>query len=311
MALNGVATVVYGVDDVARCAAFYADFGLTPTLQTAAETAFKLPEGSIVRLLHADDASLPDRFSEGPGIRETVWGVESPDELDRLESDLATDRIVMRDSDGTVHFRDDQGTPMGLRVFERQAPPASSERVNSPGRVDRWNQHRSWYESAKPSLIHHVVYGVPDIERGMAFYVNRLGFRITDVARERGIFARCAGRNDHHNLFLMKADKARFAHISFGVENIDELMAGANHMSRNGWKSPMGLGRHRISSTIFYYLVGPCGGETEYSADMDYLDDNWQPRIWEPKFGNVYWVATLPPTLQEKPVVDVQLLDPS
>jgi hypothetical protein len=36
----------------------------------------------------------------------------------------------------------------------------------------------------------------------------------------------------------------------FGGENLDELLAGANHMQRQEWASKLGLGRHRISSTI-------------------------------------------------------------
>ena len=309
MALNGVSMVTYGVDDLALCMRFYLDFGLTPLVQTATEATFQLYEGSIVRLLHADDARLPARFSDGPGIRETIWGVETAAELAALERDLSSDRVVDRDADGVLHFRDDQGLPMGLRVFARRAPTTPAEPVNAPGRVDRWNRHRAWYDHAAPRLIHHVVYGVPDIERAMAFYVDRLGFRVTDVSRGRGIFARCAGRNDHHNLFFLKSPSPHFAHISFGVENIDELVTGANEMTRRGWKSALGLGRHRISSTLFYYIIAPCGGETEYSADMDHLTDDWQPRIWEPRFGNLFWVAALPPQLQELPAPDVQLLE--
>jgi hypothetical protein len=43
---------------------------------------------------------------------------------------------------------------------------------------------------------------------------------------------RSDGRSDHHNIFWMKSEEPRFVHISFGVENLDELLAGANHMQR-------------------------------------------------------------------------------
>jgi hypothetical protein len=50
------------------------------------------------------------------------------------------------------------------------------------------------------------------------------------------------------------------------------------------------------------------GGEAEYPADTDYLDDDWQPRIWEPLFGNQHWVAALHPFLEILPLEDVRLL---
>ena len=81
-----------------------------------------------------------------------------------------------------------------------------------------------------------------------------------------------------------------------------------NNMQRRGWSSKLGLGRHRISSTIYFYIENPAGGEAEYSADTDCLDDNWQPRIWEPLFGNQHWVADLPAFLATPPREDVRPL---
>ena len=309
MAVRGVAQVLYGVDDLDRCTTFYRDFGLTEVDGEENEVRFQLAEGSLVRLFERSDGRLPPSICTSQGVREVVWGVDDRAELDALASDLANDRDVVQGRDGTVRFKDDQGLPMALSVFARTKPEQLLDRVNAPGRMDRLNELRTWYERATPKLIHHVVFGVPDIDRGMRFYVDRLKFRITDVSRERGIFARCNGRHDHHNLFLLKSAEPFFAHISFGVENIDELLAGANHMTRQGWTSKLGLGRHRISSTLFYYLDAPCGGETEYSTDMDYLDDNWRPRAWEPRFGNLHWVAELPPQLQSMPAPDVAFLD--
>ena len=112
------------------------------------------------------------------------------------------------------------------------------------------------------------------------------------------MFMRCDGRNDHHNLFLFRAPKLLFSHVSFAVETIDELMAGANDMQRRGWKSDVGLGRHRISSLMFYYIASPAGGQSEYSADSDYLTDDWQPRLWDASFGHYQWLAQPPPEVR-------------
>lgn len=308
MAIVGVQTAIYGVDDLAKCEKFFTDFGLVPARRSGEEVDFRLPEGSHVVLRHADDPTLPKPFASGPGVRQVIWGVDSAESLAAVEAELRKDRAVARAADGTIICEDDAGLPIGFRVFQREALVSEEEFTNAPGLARRWNKHRKWFDHARPQLIHHVVFGCPDFEKAAAFYRTRLKFRVTDVARGRGIFLRADGRSDHHNIFWMKTEKPAFMHISLGVENLDELLAGANNMQRQGWSSKLGLGRHRISSTIYFYIENPAGGEAEYSADTDCLDDNWQPRIWEPLFGNQHWVADLPAFLATPPKEDVRLL---
>lgn len=308
MAIVGVQSAVYGVDDLAVCEKFFADFGLVVSSQSADEIDYELPEGSHVILRRSRDPSLPTAFASGPGIRRVIWGVDTKANLDAVEAELSRDRAVTRDADGTIYTEDDAGLAIGFRVFTRNKLVSEEEFTNAPGLPRRWNKHRKWFNRAKPQLIHHVVFGFPEFDKAAAFYKDRLKFRVTDVARGRGIFLRADGRSDHHNIFWAKTEKPTFMHVSFGVENLDELLSGANHMQRQGWNSKLGLGRHRISSTIYFYIENPAGGEAEYSADTDCLDDNWQPRIWEPLFGNQHWVADLPAFLATPPNEDVRLL---
>jgi hypothetical protein len=77
------------------------------------------------------------------------------------------------------------------------------------------------------------------------------------------------------------------------VEDIDELMLGANFMQDRGWSDERRfaerLNRHRISSAMYYYFPNPNGGDAEYHADTDYLDSSWIPRVWETMFGAAMW----------------------
>jgi catechol 2,3-dioxygenase-like lactoylglutathione lyase family enzyme len=308
MAIVGVQSVVYGVDDLPACEKFFTDFGLAIATKSADEVAFRLPEGSHVLLRRADDVSLPKAFAGSASVRHVIWGVDTHDSLASVEAELRKDRPVTRDADGTISCEDDVGLSIGFRVFDRTKLVSEEEFTNSPGLARRWNKHRKWFSRARPQLIHHVVFGCQQFEKAAAFYKNRLKFRVTDVARGRGIFLRADGRSDHHNIFWAKTEKPIFMHVSFGVENLDELLAGANNMQRCGWNSKLGLGRHRISSTIYFYVENPAGGEAEYSPDTDCLDDSWQPRVWEPLFGNQHWVADLPAFLATPPAEDVRLL---
>jgi catechol 2,3-dioxygenase-like lactoylglutathione lyase family enzyme len=188
--------------------------------------------------------------------------------------------------------------------------------VNAPGRVNRLNQHRKWRLRAMPKVIAHVVFAVPGYDAAAAFMIERLGFRLSDNQRGFGQYLRAPGANNHHNLLLLNANAPfpgmdgmlRFHHANFGVEDIDEIMVGANHMVRQGWEpSHLGLGRHRIDSALFYYLPCPAGGEAEYGADADYVDDSWVPRDWaEPLFAYSHFVHNLPPFLMKPPAWDVR-----
>ncbi|MBL8385965.1 MAG: VOC family protein [Burkholderiales bacterium] len=309
MALLGVQSLIYGVDDLEAASRFYDDFGLAATRRDAAVVEYTLEDGASVVLRRNDDPALPARFTSAPGVREVIWGVDTSAALEALGASLAADRKVTRDADGTLHTTDASGIAIGFRVFARKPLEAVTSTENAPGQVRRWNEHRRWVRRAQPRCMNHVVFGVPDVDAAATFYRERLGFRVTDVSRGLGVFLRCDGRAEHHSIFFLKTGIVSWHHVAFAVQNIDEVMVGADHMQRCGWKSDLGVGRHRISSSVFYYVNNPAGGMSEYSADTDYLTDAWQPRLWEPKFGNWHWVGKVPDAFMNEPDWDVSIID--
>ncbi|NBB13094.1 VOC family protein [Pseudomonas sp. SLFW] len=321
MAIIGIESLVYGVEDLSESTRFFEDFGLPLIHQDTDSSLFRLEEGSHVVLRLLGDPSLPASSVIGSGVLETIWGVDSRASLEALAQQLGRDRDLRFDADGTVHFQTDCGLAMALRVYSRKTVLTAPDALNSPGRINRLNQHRKWRLRARPKVIQHVVFAVQDYEKTFAFMKERLGFRLSDHQRTFGIYARADGANNHHNIFFLNANlpfggnvgEVRFHHANFGVEDIDELMVGANYMERKGWeKSHFGLGRHRIDSGLFYYVPCPAGGEAEYGADADYVDDNWIPRDWEePTFGFAHYVHNIPPFLKEEPGWVVKYLEGS
>ena len=71
--------------------------------------------------------------------------------------------------------------------------------------------------------------------------------------------------------------------MAYTVRDIHEVFGGGLHISRQGWKTQLGPGRHPISSAYFWYVHSPCGGLAEYYADEDFLTENWNPRSFERK----------------------------
>ncbi|KAE8759253.1 VOC family protein [Paraburkholderia madseniana] len=319
MPIIGIKSLVYGVEDVALSTRFFSDFGLPLIAGDDQNSTFQLEEGSSVVIRQLADPLLPDSALIGPGVREVVWGVDSADELDALVADLSRDRDVTTTRDGVAHFLSDCGLPLGLQVFDRKSVVYAPDAVNAPGVVRRLNTHRKWRTRARPKVIQHVVFAVKDFRKSFEFFRDRLHFRLSDYQHHFGIYCRAEGNNCHHNLFLLNANlpqlgmdgKPKFDHANFGVEDIDEIMTGANYMERKGWaKSEWGLGRHRIDSALFYYFPCPAGGEAEYGADGDYIDDNWIPREWPvPLFAFAHYVHNLPAWLQERPAWEFRYLE--
>jgi catechol 2,3-dioxygenase-like lactoylglutathione lyase family enzyme len=319
MAILGIKSLIYGVEDVERCTRFFVDFGLPLIQSNAEEAVFVLAEGSSVVVRALSDPRLPASSLVGPGVREVVWGVDTDENLETLLIDLARDRPIVRDDDGGAHFLSDCGLPLALEIFARRGVVNAPDQVNAPGVVNRLNTHRKWRKRAHPKTIQHVVFVVKDFKKSFEFFQDRLNFRLSDYQQNFGIYCRADGSNSHHNLFLMNASlpfpgldgQPRFHHSNFGVEDIDEIMVGANYMERKEWpKSHWGLGRHRIDSALFFYLPSPTGGEAEYGTDGDLVDDSWVPREWNvPLFGFAHFVHNLPEWLKEPPKWEFRYLE--
>ena len=297
MAILGVERVIFGVEDLATCTKFWTDFGLTPLHADDTQSVFEVESGSRVIVKKIDDPSLPPANFKGSGVRETTFGVDTAEALERLVAGLG--REVRRGSDGAAHFLDIDGNAMALRVWAKRPVLCRPDAVNAPDAIVRLNQPRKWYLRARPRTINHIVYYSDDYVRSYEWYRDRLGFKMTDHAKRNGIFARADGTYEHHTMFWLTTNhpgtkgKIGFNHMAFGLTDIDEMMCGANFMSDQGWSNQRpyaaALNRHRISSAMYYYFPNPCGGDAEYHADTDYHDDSWVPRVWEMKMGAAIW----------------------
>jgi catechol-2,3-dioxygenase len=321
MAIMGVAKAVYGVDDIDNCTRFFTDYGLGLIDKTTEKSIFELADGSQVILRKKTDPALPQTWFDGNGIKETIWGVDTQDSLERLVEGLKTDREVRRDNDGTAHFVADDGMPQGLMVYRPRPIVSAADEINTPAKAARVNRNRTWRKRAQPKSIAHVVFQVADPMKSFQFFKDRLGFRLSDTQRRLGVYSRADGSHEHHNIFFFNADflppqvrKLGFNHTAFACDDIDEMMVGANYLERQGWATRrpggfVGLGRHRISSALFFYIPCPAGGHAEYVADQDYLDDSWMPRDWEENFGGSVWMHDIPEHMTKGYSWDVKYVD--
>lgn len=276
--IAGIDRVTFAVTDLETACRYATDWGLE---RVGTETLFRTVDRSEVEFC-TPDASIVNRTPVGDasGISEITWGVGSKADLDAIRIELLKDRAAEIDASGVLRSVDGLGIPIAFRVSQRRAVPFAASQYNAPGQPARVDRRASRYERARPHEISHLAIGVDDAGQSHRFYVERLGFHISDRYADRGVFMRSSVQGNHHHLFHMNArvPGTRFNHLAFKVRDIHEVIAGGQYFDAQGWSTFAGPGRHIVSSANFWYFQTPFGGSFEYAADEDMVTEAWQPQ---------------------------------
>jgi hypothetical protein len=286
MPIERIETLTYGVADMAEGIRYWEDIGLERIEAGAKGATFRTPTNQYVFLRDMNDASLPKAPESGPTMREPVWGVDSADTLQKIAAELSKDREVKETPDGIIHAHDEIGFAVAFGLTDPRPAEPEAPRYNNYTATRRVNERVTMRGRAKPTRIGHIVYLIANDERkakASAFYLDRLGFRLTDRAARVGDFMRVQGPADHHSLLLMwiRQRVVRFDHAALELPGFDDVLATGAYMTKQGWKSGMGPGRQSLGSHVYWHFDNPCGGEIEYFTDMDRFDDSWKPVVWD------------------------------
>ena len=279
---NGIDKVVYGVEDLNECIRFFRDWGLACVDEGDDRARFETLDGAEVELRYRSDTTLPPAFEPGSTLRRVVWGVEDERRLETVCERIAA-RTAVEFDDGDPSCTDPGGLRLSFRVTRRRKVEAAGSPTNTVDRIHRIDRRGKVYDRAEPVSIGHVVLVVPALAESVAFYVDVLGFVVSDCYPDFGYFLRCAPEGGHHNLFLLHAPQRRCGldHVAFTVRDLHEVFGGGLHVGRCGWRTRIGPGRHPISSAYFWYVHNPAGGLAEYYAGEDYCTADWKPEAWE------------------------------
>ena len=123
---------------------------------------------------------------------------------------------------------------------------------------------------AAPSKLSHVVFNSAQIDQMTDFFLDVLGFRLSDET-EPMKFIRCAA--DHHSLAFAKGSGPSVNHIAFEMPDLDALMSGAGRLRKEGYTLEWGVGRHGPGNNIFSYFIEPNGFVLEYTTGMQQIDE--------------------------------------
>ena len=262
--ITGIDAITYGVEDVGLCRRFFQDWGLKEKQPDHFETL----NGCEVILRHKDDPSLPPAMEAGSTLREVLWGTDGSKDLQPCT--------------------DPNGLALGFRKSEKRKIEVKGVPVNGWEQYPRVDKPSPVYERAEPVEVGHLVLFTDRIAQMERFYVERLGFHVSDRYPGRGVFLRCTPAGGHHDVFILQTptSKPGVNHVAFAVRDIYEVFGGGLNVSRRGWTTEIGPGRHPISSAFFWYVKCPAGGLAEYYADEDYVTPAWKPRELTPSPEN-------------------------
>lgn len=284
MAVKGIDAVVFGVADMNEAKRFLDDWGVMSIAITPDRLAYRTLDDAEVIVRPIGAADLPPPIEPGSTVREVIWGAANEQELEQTLRPLRTLSSFRIGPDGLARVNDPNGLSLAFRISTRKPVVVTPTAANAPGTHARVNQRGPIHTQAHPVNIGHVVLFAADFAAMRAFYTETLGFVISDEYPGHGVFTRCRKVGEHHNAFLLnRPGRAGINHVAFTVSEIHEVIGGGIAMSKKGWKTEIGPGRHPISSAYFWYFENPLGPPLEYYADEDYCGEDWEPGTFERK----------------------------
>jgi catechol 2,3-dioxygenase-like lactoylglutathione lyase family enzyme len=159
----------------------------------------------------------------------------------------------------------------------RQAVNSGPEPLARAGEVMRLPKGPS-----QVKRIGHGVLNTPKVRETVDWFRETLGFICSDdvYAGEKdnliGSFNRCDRGDtyvDHHVFFGLHNQNAGLNHLSFEVQDIDDVFMGHDYITQFGaYEHMWGVGRHLLGSQVYDYWADPWGRVHEHWADSDRLN---------------------------------------
>lgn len=252
--ITGLRGLELGVPDLEKTAAFYENtWGLSIVnkevdcvyLRATGEEhhVLKLRQRPTASLLAVDFAITDRRMLHGLHDKAIAFGAnvtQAPEEL-------------AKNAGGGLGFA--MKSPEGLDIR------VSSNVSRHAGNI---------LDPSKPSKLSHVVINSADVDSQMSFFMDLLGFRVSDSTSAME-FIRCC--RDHHSVALARGTGASLNHMAYDMQDIDGIMRGSGRLKQSGFEVEWGLGRHGPGDNVFSYFVEPNGFVAEYTTEVQQIDE--------------------------------------
>lgn len=258
--------VAYGVTDLETERRFYRDdWGLIEVAERDGQVYFAAEGGEefcVVRLRQAPEKRI-DTIGLAAGSRHDVDAL-----FEKVQASGA--RIISAPAE-----LDRLGGGYGFRFFSPDGLPfeiASDVERRAARKLERWE--------GIPQKISHIVMHSPDHKAATQFFIDVLGFRLSDWIGDFMSFLRC---NEAHHRIAFLPGPPCLNHVAYDMLSVDDMMRGISRLKKRDIDIRWGPGRHTAGNNTFSYFTTPNGFAVEYTAELDNVDfEAHEPKIHTP-----------------------------
>ncbi len=176
------------------------------------------------------------------------------------------------------------GAPTGITVRDPDGTP-----VHFHSAVARQGESAA-DTGRRPIKFQHATLGTVDVPRMVGFFVDTVGFRISDQL-EDGRFAWLRSNRDHHTLAVVNVGRRGVLdHYSYDLAEWEDFKAWCDRLTDAGVDVTWGPGRHGPGNNLFVFFDDPAGTHVELSAEMEKFHDDrvtYVARLWKPTPSSV------------------------
>ena len=269
--------VALNVTDADRSVAFYRDIvGLDVMARDNGATFLRCgQEHHDIVLYEAAEA----------GVKRIGWELESDDDLDLAWGafrDLGLEPVEVDDDELAA-----LGQGRSIRVREPRTK-CTFEYYSTIQTTTRAFEKRI----VDIDGLGHILLGVTDVKPSAERLIDDFNFRVSDRFGEAIAFMRCFPNPMHHSFGIVKQPGPRLHHLTFMVDDVDDIGRSYNRLRKENVTIVYGPGRHPPSGSFFLYFLDPDGLTLEYSHGMEQFPeiDPRKPREFEPVPASLdYW----------------------
>ncbi|MBC2651135.1 VOC family protein [Novosphingobium flavum] len=258
--------VGYGVTDLEAERAYYADvFGLEAVPSEDGMAWFKAQghdEHHVIRLRQAEENR----------VDVIALAADSRADVDALHGKVTAAGCRI------VHDPRDLTTPGGGYGFRFFSPDGLQLEISAD--VARGSKREITRWEGVPVKISHIVLHSPDHQALVRFFVDVLGFKVSDWLGDFMCFLRC---NSAHHRFAILPGPPCLNHVAYDMLGVDDMMRGILRLKQRGVNIGWGPGRHTAGNNTFSYFVTPGGFVTEYTSELEEVDfETREPTVYTP-----------------------------
>jgi len=164
---------------------------------------------------------------------------------------------------GAFQIRDPQGRQT---VFGVSLGAVATDRKGMPGRLQ------------------HVVFQTTELEAMIDFYVNTVGFTVSDnvVDEQSGQLTTCFLRSDdeHHSLAFFRGSKNEWDHHCYETNEWNDIRDWGDRFAKERITLFFGPGRHGPGNNLFFMVVDADRNRLEFSAELEITEASRAPGVW-------------------------------